>query len=54
MMQETVLYLSRNPEVFEKLEKGEVSLINTTSKQLKVIIKAFALKADPIDNDLWR
>lgn len=53
-MQEAVLYLSKNPEVLEKVKNGEVSLLGTTSKELKAILGAFQLNADPTDSDLWR
>lgn len=37
-MQEAVLFLSKNPEILEKVKEGTASLIGVTHEELKAII----------------
>lgn len=52
-MQEAVLYLSKNPEVLRKIEKGEASLLGVTPEELKAILDSTLLKAEDIIKTLW-
>lgn len=53
-MQEAVYYLSKNPEVFEKIKNGEASLLGVTPKELKAILNSFLLTSAGEIKDYWR
>lgn len=53
-MQEAVLYLSKNPEVLRKIEKGEASLLGVTPVELRAILDSTLLKAEDLMRSIWK
>ncbi|WP_018933690.1 competence pheromone ComX [Gracilibacillus lacisalsi] len=47
-MQATILYLSQNPDIMEKIKRGKASLLGVTQKENKAITEYLKSSSDPV------
>ena len=52
-MEETIYYLSKNPDILEKFKSGTVSLIGVTKEELKAITDVFSTNSLSVIN-YWK
>lgn len=52
-MQEVINFLISNPDVFEKLKNGTISLLGVSSDEVKAIIDVLGGSASPIKAGYW-